>query len=64
MVFWLRNKWKKPNMCPPRDRRLIYDAHRAQTTEGKDNSDARVPDDIGACTSRRNEQGSTTRCYI
>ena len=24
--------------------------------EGKDHSDARVPDDIGACTSRRNEQ--------
>ena len=34
MVFWLRNMWKKPNMFgQPRDRLLIYDAHRAQTTE-------------------------------
>ena len=34
MVFWLRNMWKKPNMFgQQRDRLLIYDAHRAQTTE-------------------------------
>ena len=34
MVVWLRNMWKKPNKFgQPRDRRLIYDAHRAQTTE-------------------------------
>ena len=34
MVFWLRNMWKKPNMFgQPRGRLLIYDAHRAQTTE-------------------------------
>ena len=34
MVFWLRNMWKKPNMFgQPCDRLLIYDAHRAQTTE-------------------------------
>ena len=34
MVFWLRNMWNKPNIfSQPRDRRLIYDSHRAETTD-------------------------------
>ena len=34
MVFWLRNMWNKPNdFSQPRDRLLIYDSHRAQTTD-------------------------------
>ena len=62
MVFWLRNMWKKANMFgQPHDRLLIYDGHRAQECQDKT---ARVPDNIGACTSRCNEQGSTTRCYM
>ena len=34
MVFWLRNMCRKPTMFgQPRERLLIYDEHRAQTTE-------------------------------
>ena len=37
MVFWHRNMWKKPKMFgQPGDRLLIYDVHRAQTTERAD----------------------------
>ena len=37
MVSWHRNMWKKPNMFgQPGDRLLIYDVHRAQTTERVD----------------------------
>ena len=37
MVFWHRNMWKKPKMFgQPGDRLLIYDVHRAQTTERVD----------------------------
>ena len=60
MVSWHRNMWKKPNMFgQPGDRLLIYDVHRAQTTERVETILTQECQMTEACTSRRNEQGLT-----